>query len=73
MTATHRPDAEHSAADLLEVERLTTALTADWLEQQGLLPLRIDGDSLVAGTWMDHVDPLALDDLRLLFGTRVAL
>ena len=34
---------EHSATELLEVERLTTALSADWLEQYGVLPLRLDG------------------------------
>jgi general secretion pathway protein E len=73
MTATQRPDAEHSATELLEVERLTTGLSADWLEQYGLLPLRLDGDTLVTGTWLDRVEPLALDDLRLLFGARVVL
>ena len=76
MTATHRPapsPAEHSATELLEVERLTTGLSAEWLEQYGLLPLRVDGGTLVIGTWLDHVEPLALDDLRLLFGARVVL
>ena len=28
--------------ELLEVERLTTALSADWLEQYGVLPLRLE-------------------------------
>jgi general secretion pathway protein E len=73
MAIIDRPDLEHSAAELLEVERLTTALSADWLEQQGLLPLRLDGDLLVVGTWLDRVEPLALDDLRLLFGARITI
>jgi type IV pilus assembly protein PilB len=64
---------EHSATELLEVERLTTALSADWLEQHGVLPLRLEGDVLTVGTWRDRVDPLALDDLRLLFGSGIAL
>jgi general secretion pathway protein E len=73
MAVVDRPSAEHSATELLEVERLTTALSADWLEQHAVLPLRIDGDALVVGSWLDLVDPLALDDLRLLFGAHVTL
>ncbi|MDB4876668.1 MAG: hypothetical protein JWM41_3114 [Gemmatimonadetes bacterium] len=73
MAVADRPDAHHSASELLEVERLTTALSADWLEQYGVLPLRLEGDLLVVGTWMDRVEPLALDDLRLLFGAQVSL
>jgi len=68
-----RPDTEHSATELLEVERLSTALSADWLEHHALLPMRLDGDRLVVGTWLERVDPLALDDLRLLFGARASL
>jgi general secretion pathway protein E len=73
MAVADRPDAQHSASELLEVERLTTALSADWLEQYGVLPLRLEGGLLVVGTWMDRVEPLALDDLRLLFGAQVSL
>jgi general secretion pathway protein E len=68
-----RPELPHSASELLEVERLTTALSADWLEQYGVLPLRLANDVLSVGTWLDRVEPLALDDLRLLFGSGVAL
>jgi len=64
---------DHSATELLEVERLTTALSADWLEQHAVLPLRLEGDVLTVGTWIDRVDALALDDLRLLFGAGIAL
>jgi general secretion pathway protein E len=73
MTLTDRPETEHSATELLEVERLTTALSADWLEQYGVMPLRLDDSTLVVGTWLDRVEPLALDDLRLLFGARVRI
>jgi general secretion pathway protein E len=73
MAVVDRPSAEHSASELLEVERLTTALSADWLEQHGVLPLRLDADAVVVGSWLDRVDPLALDDLRLLFGAHVSI
>jgi len=73
MAVVDRPESDHSASELLEVERLTTALSAEWLEQHGVLPLRTDGTVLAVGTWLDRVEPLALDDLRLLFGTRIAI
>ena len=64
---------EHSATELLEVERLTDAFSADWLEQHAVLPMRIDAGQIMVGTWSDRVDPLVLDDLRLHFGADVAL
>jgi general secretion pathway protein E len=73
MTTVDRPETEHSVTELLDIERLTNALSADWLEQNGVLPLRSDNGSLVVGTWLDRVDPLALDDLRLIFGAEIAL
>ncbi|HEY4217926.1 MAG TPA: ATPase, T2SS/T4P/T4SS family [Gemmatimonadaceae bacterium] len=73
MAIADRPESTHLASELLEVERLTTALSADWLEQFGVMPLRVDGDVLIAGTWLDRVEPLALDDLRLLFAVPVTL
>jgi len=65
--------AARSAGELLDVERLTPALTADWLEQHGVLPLRVQNGALAVGTWLDRVDPLALDDLRLLFDADLAI
>lgn len=59
--------------ELAGVQRLSRVLSAEWLEQQGLLPLQLTGSSLRVGTWLDRVDPLALDDLRLMFGTSVAV
>ena len=73
MAIADRPETEHSATELLEVERLTTALSADWLEQYGVLPVRLANDEMTVGTWLDRVEPLALDDLRLLFGAHVSL
>ncbi|HEY4321318.1 MAG TPA: GspE/PulE family protein [Gemmatimonadales bacterium] len=67
MTATSHSDA------LAEVERLTPFLTADWLEQNGVMPLRRAGDVVVLGTWRETVDPLVLDDLRLLFNSDLVL
>ena len=66
-------NAEHVASELLEVERLTAALTAEWLEQYAVLPLKLTADAVVVGTWSDKVEPLALDDLRLTFGVPVKL
>lgn len=61
------------AAELLDVDRLTTMLTADWLEHAGVLPLRLESGSLEVGVWRDDVDPLALDDLRVMFSAPVVL
>ena len=57
--------------ELAAVERLSRALSADWLEQHGVLPLGLTGDVLRVGTWFDAVEPLALDDLALMFGAKV--
>ena len=73
MAIADRPDARHPATELLDIERLTTAVSADWLEQHGVLPLKLDGDLLTVGTWLDRVDPLALDDLRLLFAADIVV
>ncbi len=62
----------HSSAELLDVERLTPLLTADWLEQHAVMPLRLDGRTLRVGTWLDAIEPIALDDLRVLFDTDIA-
>ncbi|HKS06000.1 MAG TPA: ATPase, T2SS/T4P/T4SS family [Gemmatimonadaceae bacterium] len=64
---------EHSATELLEVERLTDAFSADWLEQHAVLPMKLDAGQLMVGTWNERVDPLVLDDLRLHFGADVSL
>lgn len=59
--------------ELLDVDRLTSALSADWLEQHAVLPVRLNDGVLQVATWLDRVDPSALDDLRLLFSASVVL
>ncbi|MGV3710906.1 MAG: hypothetical protein ACO1Q7_18935, partial [Gemmatimonas sp.] len=61
------------AADLLDVDRLTNSLSADWLEQHALLPVRMNDGVLQVATWQERVDPTALDDLRLLFSASIVL
>ncbi|HEX2168218.1 MAG TPA: GspE/PulE family protein [Longimicrobiales bacterium] len=52
---------------------LSQTLTAEFLEHHGLLPLRESGGRVLAATWLDRVDPQALDDLRLIAGMPVDL
>jgi general secretion pathway protein E len=63
--------------DLLEllhsVQPLAQRLTAEYLEHHALLPLDATADRLLAATWLEHVDPQALDDLRLVAGAPVEL
>lgn len=67
------PDITDAAADLDEVTRLSDTLTAEWLEQYGVLPLAINGNGMEVGTWLKEVDKLALDDLKLHFNASVKL
>ena len=62
-----------SAAALQHVEPLSSALSAEYLEHHGLLPLERENGRIVVATWLDVVDPQALDDLRLLTGASVQL
>ena len=74
MTAVNgAPDVEHSATELLDVERLSLTLSAEWLEQNGVLPLRLDQGVLRVATWLGRVQPIVLDDLRLQFSAEIAL
>jgi general secretion pathway protein E len=59
--------------NLDEVERLSTSLKSDYLEQYGLMPLEQRGSVILVGTWLSEVDQQALDDLRLLFNAQVQL
>src|SRR5687767_9791133 len=61
------------AADFSEVIRMSDALSSDYLEQYGVLPLRQHADRVIAATWLERVDPQALDDLALLFDARIEL
>ena len=59
--------------ELAGVQRLSRPLMADWLEQHGVLPLGVAAGVARVGTWMDHVDSLALDDLRILLDAEITL
>ena len=63
----------NAAGRLLDAQRLTPGLSESYLEQHGILPLRIEQGRLVAATWRDPADEQALDDLRLLIGLDVEL
>ena len=56
-----------------ELRPLEGAPAAEWLEQHGLLPLRVDGAMLEVGTWHAQPSPYALDDLRVRFDRAVRL
>jgi type II secretion system protein E len=67
MTTASEPSVGRGAlALLLDIERISPDLSAGYLEHHGLLPLRREGNRLLVGTWREHVDEQALDDLRLL-------
>lgn len=59
---------EGAGAELLELECLSTALSAEWLEHHGVLPMRRAEGALAVATWLPDVDATTLDDLRLHFG-----
>lgn len=56
-----------STLDLTRLAPLSDRLTADYLEFNAVLPLRLDGGCVEVATWMPDVDPQVLDDLRFLF------
>ncbi|HEX2780488.1 MAG TPA: GspE/PulE family protein [Gemmatimonadaceae bacterium] len=62
-----------SSALLLEATRLSPALTAAYLERHAILPLAREGAALLVGTWTEHPDEQALDDLRLIARADVEL
>ncbi len=57
----------------LSVDRLSFELSAEWLEQHALLPLRREHDTLVIATWLPEPEARALDDLRLMFNASIVL
>lgn len=73
MTVTPSAESRHSVTELMDVKRLSPTLTADWLEQYGVMPLRHHDEQLKVGTWLDMVDSLALDDLRLMFNAELEI
>ena len=58
---------------LNEIERLSNMLTADFLEHYGVLPLRLANNRLAVATWLQPVEPAALDELSSLFDAHIDL
>jgi general secretion pathway protein E len=52
---------------------LSSALTADFLEHHGLMPVALEAGRLLVATWLESVEVQALDDLRLLAGAPIEL
>lgn len=62
-----------AASALQQTVALSPTLTADYLEHHAVLPLHVLEGRLLVGTWASHVDPQALDDLRILAGASVRI
>ena len=58
---------------LQSLTRLTELVTADYLENYGLLPLDLSPSRVTLGTWLAEVDPQALDDFRVAFSAEPVL
>jgi general secretion pathway protein E len=50
-----------------DIRRISPALTAEYLEFNGVLPIDDQGDTAVVGTWRSVVDAAVIDDLSILF------
>jgi type II secretion system protein E len=59
--------------DLQSAVRLTDALSAEYLEQAAVMPLRAEQGRVVVATWVERVDPHALDDIASLLDADVVL
>lgn len=60
-----------TAQDLASLTPVTSAVSAEYLEHQGVLPIRTDGNTLWVGTWHTEVDPRTVDDLGIVLGCEV--
>ena len=56
-----------------DIRALSPRLTPDFLEEQGVVPLRVEGGMLHLGTWVPQVEPDAIYELELLLGARVQM
>lgn len=56
-----------AALELDGLVRLTEQLTADYLEFNAVLPLRVEAGRLEVATWIQEVDRQVLDELGILF------
>ncbi len=59
--------------DLGGLVSLSDRLTADYLEFNAVLPLRVDGARVEVATWLPAIDPQVLDDLRFVFDAEPAV
>jgi len=73
MTTSEATIDRDAVSTLLDTARIAPELSAAFLEQHAMLPLRCEGGHLLVATWRDRVDDQALDDLRLLFDMDVEL
>ena len=53
--------------NFVTVTRMSDALSANFLENYGLLPIEMNRGELVIGTWLEAVNETAVDELALLF------
>ncbi|MGH7572645.1 MAG: GspE/PulE family protein [Gemmatimonadota bacterium] len=67
MTSTTASAAASDSPDLRSLAALSDAYPAEYLDYYAVLPLVVTDGRLRVATWVDDVDPQALDDLRLAF------
>ncbi|HXO84065.1 MAG TPA: ATPase, T2SS/T4P/T4SS family, partial [Gemmatimonadales bacterium] len=60
-----------TTVDLPSLTRLSERLTADYLEFNAVLPLRLQDGRVEVATWMPEIDPQVVDDLRFVFDAEV--
>jgi general secretion pathway protein E len=62
------PHSEDAATLPASAVRVSDALTAEFLDWHGLIPIRHDASGLLVGCWKHEPDPHGVDELALLFG-----
>ncbi|HUG38899.1 MAG TPA: GspE/PulE family protein [Longimicrobiales bacterium] len=55
-----------ASADLRDLAPLNDGLSADYLEHNAVLPVRIEDGQVLVATWRDALEDRVLDDLRLM-------
>ena len=58
------------SVSLDDVRLLSPRITAGYLEEQGVIPLEITGDTLHLGTWLPALEPDVVYELESLLGAR---
>jgi len=59
--------------ELAGIASLSTQLTAEYLEFNAVLPLRVEAGRVAVATWRTEVDPQVLGDLRFVFDGELEL